>query len=217
MSEKDQDAKLAIISIRPIREDDVQAIFAAVRESLAELSPWMPWCHPHYSIAETIEYVTSRREAWAKEREYAFAIIDEATGRFLGGVGLNQINPMYRIANLGYWVRTSASGRGVATIAARQAAQFGLEAVGLQRIEIVAATGNVASQRVAAKVGAQREGVLRKRLSASGQPVDAVMFSLVSEDLLSVSDGRASDTAATPAEQYSERWKYGCNPLRSWL
>jgi len=46
----------------------------------------------------------------------------------------------------------------------------------------LAATGNHASQRVAEKAGAVREGVLRKRLLVKGQTQDAVLYSLVAED-----------------------------------
>jgi RimJ/RimL family protein N-acetyltransferase len=68
-------------------------------------------------------------------------------------------------------------------MATRLAARFGFEQLGLQRIEIVAAVGNVPSQRVAEKAGATREGVSRKRLLIHGESLDAVLFSLVPEDL----------------------------------
>ena len=87
------------------------------------------------------------------------------------------------MANLGYWVRTSAARRGVATNATRAVARYGFEELGLQRIEIVAAVRNLPSQRVAEKAGAVREGVLRKRLLIRGEAHDAVLFSLVAEDL----------------------------------
>lgn len=43
---------------------------------------------------------------------------------------------------------------------------------------------NIASQRVAEKVGAVRESVLRKRLLTNGDSQDAVLFSLTPEDLM---------------------------------
>jgi RimJ/RimL family protein N-acetyltransferase len=102
---------------------------------------------------------------------------------FLGGVGVNFINRIHQFGNLGYWVRTSATGKGVASRSSRLVARFALEELGLNRIEIVAAVSNIASQRVAEKMGAVREAVLRNRLLMRGVPQDAVMFSLVHEDL----------------------------------
>jgi ribosomal-protein-serine acetyltransferase len=60
-----------------------------------------------------------------------------------------------------------------------------LEELKFNRVEILASAGNAGSQRAAAKAGARREGLLRKRLLVHGQPHDAVLFSLVAEDLTS--------------------------------
>ena len=169
--------------IRPFRTEDASALYEAVRESLAEVSPWLPWCHQNYSIEESREFIGSRELASQGDEWYSFGIFETDGGRFLGGVGINFINRVHQMANLGYWVRTSAAGRGVATAATRMAARFGFEQLGLQRIEIVAAVSNVSSQRVAEKAGARREGVLRQRLLIRGESLDAVLFSLVPEDL----------------------------------
>ena len=101
------------ISLRRYQVTDIPLLYEAVRESISELSTWMPWCHPDYQFA-----------------------------------------------NLGYWVRSSRAGRGVATTATLLTARFGLQTLALQRIEILAAVGNRASQRVAEKAGAKKEGVL---------------------------------------------------------
>jgi RimJ/RimL family protein N-acetyltransferase len=55
----------------------------------------------------------------------------------------------------------------------------------LIRIEIVAAVGNLASQRVAEKAGAVREGVMRKALLVRDTAHDAVLTSLIEEDMKS--------------------------------
>jgi len=169
--------------IRPYRAEDASALYEAVRESISEVSPWLPWCHQKYSIEESREFIGSRELASQGGEWYSFGIFETDGGSFLGGVGINFINRVHQMANLGYWVRTSAAGRGVATAATRMAARVGFEQLGLQRIEIVAAVANVPSQRVAEKAGARREGVLRNRLLIRGKSLDAVLFSLLPEDL----------------------------------
>ena len=96
----------------------------------------------------------------------------------MGGCGLNQINAAHRFANLGYWIRSSAMGTGIAPAAVRLVARFAFDRTDLVRLEIVCAVGNVRSQRVAEKAGAVREGVLRDRLILPSGPSDAVVFSL---------------------------------------
>jgi ribosomal-protein-serine acetyltransferase len=169
---------VAITGIRPYTAGDAPALWDAVRESHAEVFPWLEWCRPEYSMAEAESWCASRGELAASGQEYSF-VISGPDGGFLGGCGLNQINRVHRFANLGYWVRTSATGRGVATAAVRELCRFAFSTTDLVRLEIVCAIGNVRSQAVAEAAGALREGALRDRLLLHGRPVDAVMHSLV--------------------------------------
>jgi RimJ/RimL family protein N-acetyltransferase len=151
---------------------------AAALESVAEVYPWMAWCHERYSLDEARQWIAVQEEVAKQGMAYEFAILDEA-GRFLGGCGINQISKANRFANLGYWVRTSAMGRGVAPAAARLVAEYAFRGTDLIRLEVVCAVGNARSQRVAEKIGAVREGVLHSRLLLPTGASDAVMYSLV--------------------------------------
>jgi RimJ/RimL family protein N-acetyltransferase len=169
------------VLLRPWETRDVDAMYEAARESVAEIYPWMEWCHPGYARDESAVWVIHAIETLAAGREFNFGVWDAAETRFLGGCGLNQFNLVQRFANLGYWVRSSAVGRGVATRATRLLARFAFERLSLNRVEIVVVVGNEPSLRVARRAGALREGVLRNRLTAHGVR-DAVMHSLVPAD-----------------------------------
>jgi RimJ/RimL family protein N-acetyltransferase len=108
----------------------------------------MPWCHATYSLDESNAWIDYCDAAWKEGAEYNFAIADR-TERILGGCGLNQLRIEHRVANLGYWVRTSATRKGVATAAVRKLAHFAFRETNLARLEIVVALENVASHRVA--------------------------------------------------------------------
>ncbi len=173
----------ASLLLRAFRLDDAEAICAAVHESMAELERWLSWCHPAYTIDDTRAFLDARAAAHGKHGDYAFAIVERDSGRLVGACGINQVDKTSLRANLGYWLRTSATGRGYAAQATLLVARWAFEALALERIEIVAAVGNEASQRVAARVGATREGIARRRLNVHGVPHDAVVFSLVREDV----------------------------------
>lgn len=172
-----------VITLRPYQVIDIEPCFESVRESIDELSPWMWWCHSAYSIKDTRAWIESLPEAWENGTEYSFAITDSKDGSFLGGCGLSHINLTDRFANLGYWVRTSRSRQGVASAATLLVAQFAFKELGLSRLEIVVATENKGSIRVSEKVGALREGILRKRIVVRDNVYDAFMFSLLADDL----------------------------------
>jgi RimJ/RimL family protein N-acetyltransferase len=172
-----------VIAIRPYRASDIPVLLEAVQESMKELVAGLPWCRPEYNIHDPAEFIARHEEEWRNGEQYSFMIHARANGLFLGGVGINFINRVHKFANLGYWVRTHATQHGVATAAVRLAAQFAFTSLELSRLEIVTGLNNKASQRVAEKVGAKREGVLRRRLLVDGESHDAVLFSLLPEDL----------------------------------
>jgi RimJ/RimL family protein N-acetyltransferase len=179
----------AQISIRPYRLEDAPAVHAAVLASVAEIQPFGPWCHPGLMLADIRTWIEKQVQAFEALEAFEFAILGE-DGGYLGGCGLNQIDQANRRANLGYWVRTSATRRGVATAAIRQLARWAFESTDLIRLEVVVSIRNVASLRAAEKAGAVREGVLRSRLLLHGVAHDAVLFSFVREAIRVQSEPR---------------------------
>jgi RimJ/RimL family protein N-acetyltransferase len=169
------------VAIRPYEDTDASEMSVAARESVAEVSPWMPWCHSEYSVADAAAWVRTTRGGHADGSMYDFAIMD-ANGSYAGGCGVNHINRMDRFANLGYWVRTSLAGRGIAPAAVLQLISWTFANTTLNRVEIVVAVDNVRSQRVAEKVGAHRDAVLKKRVMVRGLPSEAVLYSVVRPD-----------------------------------
>lgn len=168
--------------LRRFTEDDVDALFVAIHSSRRELARWLPWCHSDYCRDETAAFVASRPDAWATGAEYGYGIFAKATGKLWGGIGVNQLDLPHFRANLGYWVRTDRTRSGVATAAVRLLAPAALVDLNLERIEIVAAVDNLASQRVAQKAGAFHEGLLRKRLRVEGLQVDGIGYSFTRDD-----------------------------------
>ena len=62
-------------------------------------------------------------------------------------------------------------------------ASWALREQGFERVELRAATGNLASQRVAEKAGFVREGVARNAGHVTHGRVDLVVYSLTRADL----------------------------------
>jgi ribosomal-protein-serine acetyltransferase len=172
-----------VVLLRPLEHADRDAIYAAVMESIGEISPWLPWCHPAYAPGETAAFIESSVQAWANQAHFTFGIFDGAGGGYCGNIGLNHIVRQNRYGNVGYWVRTSCTRRGFASRAVRLVARFAFETVGLARVEIAARPENLASRRAAEKAGATLESIVRNRIVMHGVPYPAVLYSLVPQDL----------------------------------
>jgi RimJ/RimL family protein N-acetyltransferase len=174
-----------VVAIRPAVETHVDDLHAAVVASLAELDPWFPWCHEGYERAEMAEFVRRARRARERGQEYHFAIHDAADGTVIGSVGLRLDHHDPAIGEIGYWVATEHTGRGVATRSTRLLAAWALGEVGLERIEIVAAVTNERSRAVARAAGAREEGVARQRIVLGDhRRADAVIHAIVRGDLV---------------------------------
>lgn len=169
------------IHLRRYRPDDVDAVYEAVKESQAELSPWAMWCHAGYSRHDAAVWVEARPGAWERNEEWSFLIVDPKD-RILGSCGIHRLDLKNRVGELGYWVRTSATRQGVAAEATRQLCRWAFEEAGLERIEILASVENLPSQRVAEKAGGIREGVLRQRISLRDNRHDCYLFSILKNE-----------------------------------
>ena len=178
--------------MRPAISADAVAHFEAARESLVECGRWLSWCVPDMRLEDSESWVAKCREAWSTGEFYSFYIFERDGGKFVGNCGVNELDMVRLRGNLGYWIRTSRQGKGYATETAPAVARFGFEQLGLKRLEIVAAAGNVASQRVATKVGATREGLARNRLRIHYVQHDAHVYSLIPGDLPPGSAGQAA-------------------------
>ena len=168
------------IVLRPFQYEDSIQLYQAVHESLKELGPWMSWANEAYTEVTAREYISITRARWEEHTLFAFAITCD--DELVGGCTLSSIHSIYRYCNLGYWVRRSRHGQGIAGRAAKLAARYAFEKVGLVRVEIVIAVGNQPSMRVAEKIGAHYEGILLNRMVVGRSIYDAHMYSLLPSD-----------------------------------
>lgn len=166
------------ITLRFPEPNDIGPLFEAVRESIRELHPWAPWCPLTYDLPDAARWVEQQPAAREAGTAFEFVILDD-DARILGCCGINQINAGFRLANLGYWVRSSFTRRGVATAAARRTAEWAFRNTALHRLELLVAVENLASQAVATRAGATLEGRLRCRFVVHGRFQDAFVYSIL--------------------------------------
>ncbi|WP_313705902.1 GNAT family N-acetyltransferase [Massilia sp.] len=162
--------------LRPYQPSDAFDIGAAVRESTQTVGRWMSWAKADFNEYDAACWVAHCMQARAAGTAHEFGIF-ASNGEFVGGCGLNQFSSLNNLCNLGYWVRQSRQGHGAATAATLALRDLGLGRLGLSRIEIVVAEGNVASIAVARKAGATHECLARNRLQLHGKPTAAHVFS----------------------------------------
>lgn len=123
----------------------------AVRESLPELKPFLPWATDDYEAEASRAFIEKSVEDWGKGITFNFGIFN-AAGDLIGGIGLmTRMGP--GVLEIGYWMRTAYTGRGYMTAAVEALARVALSLPGIKRVAIRHDAANAASAAVAAKAG----------------------------------------------------------------
>ena len=169
--------------LRKFVRRDADPLTEAVQASLSELSDWLPWAHPAYGKDDAAAFIRDSHQAWKDGRAYDYAIrLSADPVRHVGNVSIWQVSRLGRVGEIGYWVRTDATTKGIATEATARMVELGFSELGFHKITLRIAVGNRGSERVAEKLGFVREGVLREELKIKDAWVDHGLFSLLESE-----------------------------------
>jgi ribosomal-protein-serine acetyltransferase len=155
---------------------------AAVAESGTSLARWMPWYHAEYGRADVERWFAEADRMWHAQSGFVLWLRDGE--RVLGTVAVHDIQRFgKREGEIGYWVRQSERGRGVAATAIRGIAAFAFNELALVRVTMRIRIDNISSRRAAERAGARFEGVLRHGIVHGESRFDAMLYSLLPDDL----------------------------------
>lgn len=167
-------------ALRAWRDSDLPGLVAACQDP--EISRWTRVPFP-YGPSDARAYLLSRHDALQNGTAAPFAIVPAADrDHLLGSISLMRFSWQHARAEVGYWLAKEARGQGHVSRAVRLITSWGFRNLGLERIDLMAATGNPASQRVAERCGFTREAILRSYLLGKDGRQDMVCFGLLVTD-----------------------------------
>jgi len=159
--------------LRPRQPEDADAVFVAVQDP--ELVRWLP----NWAGATTADAVANCARG---ESATAVDLAITAGGAFVGHCWLAKLDRSNRTSSSGYWLAPQARGSGYAAEALSALAGWGFAELGLERIHLHAAEGNVASQRTALRAGFRAEGRQRRACRCDGHQQDMLVFARLRDD-----------------------------------
>lgn len=171
------------IVLRPFRRKDADALYEAASSSLPELHKWLPWAVPHYQRSDAVAFLRDSSSAWHDGRAYDFAIrrIDDS-GRHVGNVSVWFTSRQAGVGEIGYWVRTDETGKGIATEAVARMLAIAFDELNMHRVVLRIAVDNVGSEHIATKLGFTREGLLREEVLVRGVWLDHSLWGLLEHE-----------------------------------
>jgi N-acetyltransferase len=165
------------VTLEPLEERHAAGIFEAMQDE--EVCRYLAWPPPS-ALDETRAFVRDARDLTARGQCVAFAQIWNATGAAIGSTRYLDIRPKDRQVEIGstflgraYW-RTPAN-----TEAKYLLIRHAFESLGCVRVALKTDGRNMRSQAAIERLGAVREGVLRKHMNVRGYQRDTVYYSIL--------------------------------------
>jgi len=138
---------VTVVVLRPLELRDAPAIFAAVERSREALRRWMVWHDDAYDVKSAEAWVQYAVAAHTAGNSLHFSVRD-ADDQIVGVLSLEDISPETGRAMIGYWLATSATGRGLGTRAVREAVSWAAAHSRIRVIWSLVAEANAPSRRV---------------------------------------------------------------------
>ncbi len=147
------------ISLCLLETNHAPLLFAIVDDNRDYLRQWMPWLDSTRSVETVAAFCERTRQQFAVGNGFVAGIWwrDE----ICGVVGHNRVDWENRAAYLGYWLSAKFQGRGIMTRSCRALVSHTFSEMGVNRMEIRCATGNLKSCAVPKRLGFRCEGVIR--------------------------------------------------------
>jgi len=167
-------------ALRAWRDTDVGALVDACQD--ADIARWTS-VPERYGETDARAFLLQRYDAILAGSSAPFAIVSSRDDQhLLGSVSLMYVEWEHARAEVGYWLARGARGHGHATRAVRVICSWGFRDLRLERIELLAASANAASQRVAERSGFVREALLRSYMKGKDGRHDMLAYGLLAAD-----------------------------------
>jgi N-acetyltransferase len=168
------------LTLEPIDARHAEGLFDAMQDD--EVCRYLTWPPPK-ALGETLTLIQQAQEDMASGHALTYAQIWNATGRPIGSTRLLDVRPRDRQVEIGatflarqYW-RTPAN-----TESKFLFLRYCFETLGCVRVALKTDGRNVRSQEAIARLGAVREGVLRRHMNVRGYQRDTVYFSILDNE-----------------------------------
>ncbi|MDQ6420576.1 GNAT family protein [Paenibacillus sp. LHD-117] len=145
------------------------------------------WAHYPITIetfADMESFVSKALEGRERNEQYPFAVFDKELGKFVGSTRYLRISEANNNLNIGStWYAPEVWRTGVNTETKYLMLKYAFEILQVNRVEIVTSTDNKRSQRAIERLGAVKEGVLRKKY----HNLDYIIYSIIPDEWEAVS------------------------------
>ncbi len=175
--------------LRPLRHSDAHALWDILADPVERrhLGQWLSWVKWTQQLGDSETFAAGSVQEWDDRRAYRFAVTE--AGDVIGMVGLEQLLFAHRQAEVGYWLRSDACGKGLGAEAVAGVLAWAFSDLNAHKIKAAVAVGNVRSERLLLSLGFQQEGRARHAEWCEDRWVDHTLFGLLRSEFGGLGDG----------------------------
>jgi ribosomal-protein-serine acetyltransferase len=166
--------------LRLLEEQQAAELCALTKRDWDYFHEWMPNFTDDYSLEECRGFIRQGIERLNANRELRAGIWD--AGALVGVISLKSIDLVNRNASIGYYLAASHQGRGLVTRACRVLLDYAFNELGLNRVDILCAPGNLKSRAIPERLGFKEEGRLREVQWLYDHYVDLVVYAMLKSE-----------------------------------
>ncbi len=162
--------------LRGMTEKDAREMFQFMgdRQTMKFIKP-----DPVQNQQEMLQEIEDRLEKYGMRKEIPWVIETKAAGELIGTFSLHKLHLFHRKAEMGAVIREDFQRKGVMSEIIGEILEFGFGPLKLNRIVGDIFAHNEGSERLLAKFGFRKEGVLRQTDFDGERYHDTVVFSLL--------------------------------------
>lgn len=146
------------------------------QQNYDDLATWLVWPPQCQSAQDFSAFVSQALQEYAEQKSLICGIFYQQ--QLVGNISFNVIDVTLKKVELGYWLVSRCRGKGIVTKACRAMIDYAFNTLKMEKVELSAATANLASRAVAERLNMTLEGVITHAQLVNGQILDHAVYGL---------------------------------------
>jgi ribosomal-protein-serine acetyltransferase len=168
------------IELKLLELRHAQEVFNQIEKDREYLSRWLTWENYSKAIEDTKGFIQNELNRFANNSGFTNGIFYKK--KFVGCIGIHDIDWINKKTSIGYWLGQSFQGKGIMTTACKSITNYAINELLLNRVEIRACTGNLKSRAIPERLGYKHEGTIRQAERIRGHFYDHEVYGIIAAE-----------------------------------
>ena len=167
------------IILKSFTVDDAEERYDIIDKNREFLKKWLGWLDFYHSKQDVIDFTKVCLNNEKNKTSLPLAIY--YNGKFAGSIELKDLDFRNKKTEIGYWLAKEFTGKGIMVKTTKFMIDYAFKELNLNRVSILTATENYASQAIPEKLGFTKEGMIEDNECLYGKFLDNYIYGMTKE------------------------------------